>query len=204
MRAREILSLKKEFIDLHERLIHLPTSKTGARSVPISASLWTFLDDRLAATEKEQSWLFPSSSSKSGHTESLKKPRGRIVDRAGLAGRQIGRHTLRHTAITHLVQAGVDLPTVQRISGHKSFQMVVRYSHQNSQHVQNALAKLDSRISAPPSPQAPAAKDQRDYTEITQTRRYARRTTRKPFERLVPAGRFERPTNGLQNRCSTH
>ncbi|WP_202944828.1 tyrosine-type recombinase/integrase [Nitrosospira multiformis] len=30
------------------------------------------------------------------------------------------RHTLRHTAITHLVQAGVDLPTVKRISGHKT------------------------------------------------------------------------------------
>ncbi len=34
--------------------------------------------------------------------------------------KQVVRHTLRHTAITHLVQAGVDLPTVKRISGHKN------------------------------------------------------------------------------------
>jgi len=35
--------------------------------------------------------------------------------------KQVVRHTLRHTAITHLVQAGVDLPTVKRISGHKNW-----------------------------------------------------------------------------------
>jgi hypothetical protein len=34
-----------------------------------------------------------------------------------------------------LVQAGVDLPTVKRISGHKTPQMVERYSHQNGSHI---------------------------------------------------------------------
>ena len=37
----------------------------------------------------------------------------RCVKRAGLDPTQVVRHTLRHTAITHLVQAGVDLPTVK-------------------------------------------------------------------------------------------
>jgi site-specific recombinase XerD len=59
--------------------------------------------------------------------------------------RQVVRHTLRHTAITHLVQAGVDLPTVQRISGHRTLQMVVRYSHQNGEHIRAATDKLDER-----------------------------------------------------------
>jgi site-specific recombinase XerD len=44
-----------------------------------------------------------------------------------------------------LVQAGVDLPTVQRISGHRTLQMVVRYSHQNGEHIRAAMDKLDSR-----------------------------------------------------------
>ena len=52
-------------------------------------------------------------------------------------------HTLRHTAITHLVQAGVDLPTVKRISGHKTLKMVKQYSHQNGTHIQTAMDKLD-------------------------------------------------------------
>ncbi|MEZ4575790.1 MAG: tyrosine-type recombinase/integrase, partial [Vampirovibrionales bacterium] len=48
-------------------------------------------------------------------------------------------NTLRHTAITHLVQAGIDLPTVKRISGHKTLRMVERYSHQNGEHIQAAM-----------------------------------------------------------------
>jgi site-specific recombinase XerD len=55
------------------------------------------------------------------------------------------RHTLRHTAITHLVQAEVDLPTVKRISGHKNLSMVERYSHQNGAHIEAAMDKLASR-----------------------------------------------------------
>src|SRR5437016_1779547 len=39
---------------------------------------------------------------------------------AGLAHRAITPHTLCHTAITHLVQVGVDLSTVQCVSGTKA------------------------------------------------------------------------------------
>ena len=60
----------------------------------------------------------------------VRKPFRRVVTAAGLDPDRILRHTLRHTAITHLVQAGVDLATVKRISGHKALSMVERYSHQ--------------------------------------------------------------------------
>jgi hypothetical protein len=43
------------------------------------------------------------------------------------------------------VQAGVDLPTVKRISGHKNLSMVERYSHQNGAHIQSAMDKLSER-----------------------------------------------------------
>ena len=65
---------------------------------------------------------------------------------AGLDPKQVVRHTLRHTAITHLVQAGVDLPTVQRISRHKTLSMVGRYSHQNGNHIQEAFERLEGRF----------------------------------------------------------
>ncbi len=52
---------------------------------------------------------------------------------------------LSHTAITHLVQAGVDLPTVKRISGHKTLAMVERYAHQNGEHISLAMDKLEDR-----------------------------------------------------------
>ena len=60
--------------------------------------------------------------------------------------REVTRHTLRHTAITHLVQSGVDLPTVQRISGHKTLAMVARYSHQSGEHISAAMGLLEERV----------------------------------------------------------
>ncbi|MCZ6728594.1 MAG: tyrosine-type recombinase/integrase [SAR324 cluster bacterium] len=58
----------------------------------------------------------------------MEGPFRRLVQAAGLDPKQVVRHTLRHSAITHLVQAGVDLPTVQRISALKPLQMAVRYA----------------------------------------------------------------------------
>lgn len=89
--------------------------------------------------------LFPSAAAEEGRTVNLDKPFRRCVLAAELDVKQAVRHTLRHTAITHLVQAGVDLPTVKRISGHKNLSMVERYSHQNGAHIQSAMDKLEER-----------------------------------------------------------
>jgi hypothetical protein len=35
------------------------------------------------------------------------------------------------------------------VSGHKRFEMVRRYAHQNAEHVQKALSKLDRRVALP-------------------------------------------------------
>jgi hypothetical protein len=42
------------------------------------------------------------------------------------------------------VQAGVDLPTVKRISGHKTLAMVERYAHQSGTHIAAAMEKLEN------------------------------------------------------------
>ena len=94
----------------------------------------------------DQEWLFPSLGSKTGHAVAIEKAFRRVVRDAGMDGAQVVRHTLPHTAITHLVQAGVDLPTVKRFSGHKTLAMVERYSHQNGEHIQAAMDKLEGRI----------------------------------------------------------
>jgi integrase len=146
MRRMEILSIRLEHIDLTRRVIYLPQAKAGAREQPISAHLTEFLQDYLVRyTKVAQEWLFPSKNSRPGHMIAIEKAFRRVVKAAGLDPSQVVRHTLRHTAITHLVQAGVDLPTVKKISGHKTLQMVERYAHQNNEHIQQALAKLDGR-----------------------------------------------------------
>jgi integrase len=84
-------------------------------------------------------------SAREGHTMDIRKPFRRAVVAAGLDPDQVVIHTLRHTSITHLVQAGVDLPTIKRISGHKTPMMVERYAHANGAHIHSAVDKLDRR-----------------------------------------------------------
>ena len=52
-------------------------------------------------------------------------------------------HCLRHTFISRLVMAGVDLRTVQELAGHKTISMTVRYAHLAPEHNQAAIEKLD-------------------------------------------------------------
>jgi integrase len=144
MRLMEILSIRWEYVYLDRRLIHILHAKAGARDQPITATLADYLRD-LRALTPGAAWLFPGDS-KIGHRIAIEKPFRRVVAAAGLNPQEVTRHTLRHTAITHLVQAGVDLPTVQRISGHKTLAMVARYSHQSGEHIASAMDRLSERV----------------------------------------------------------
>ena len=145
MRKSEILSIRRENINLSAKTIYIPSAKAGPRSQPISADLAAFLAGHLITLPPGAPWVFPSLSAREGHTVDVRKAFVRCVVAAGLDPTQVVRHTLRHTAITHLVQAGVDLPTVKRISGHKTMAMVERYAHQSGPHISEALDKLEDR-----------------------------------------------------------
>jgi integrase len=146
MRKNEILRIKREEIDVEKRTIFIPLAKAGKREQPITAGLADYLKRLLDSRKDDSPWLFPCSGSKTGHAVAIEKAFRRVVAAAGLPP-EVCRHTLRHTAITHLVQAGVDLPTVARGSGHKTLAMIYRYTHANSEHLQSATDKLERRYS---------------------------------------------------------
>lgn len=152
MRKMEILSIEIENIDCEKQTIYIPKAKAGDRLQPITKELSLYLDSYLRSLPKDQKWLFPSSTSKTGHQTEIRKAFIQCVKAACLDPDKIVRHTLRHTAITHLVQAGVDLPTVKRISGHKTLRMVERYAHQCGEHIQQAVDKLEERYKNVPDP----------------------------------------------------
>lgn len=77
----------------------------------------------------------------------------RPVIRAGLLPSKVTPHILRHTAITALVTAGVDLPTIQRISGHKTLAMILRYTQLSNAHVDRSMENLDAAFSATVTPE---------------------------------------------------
>jgi integrase len=65
---------------------------------------------------------------------------------SGLCARQAFKdftfHDLRHTFANRLVMAGVDLPTVQELMGHKDIKMTLRYTHLSSDHKRRAVTAL--------------------------------------------------------------
>lgn len=145
MRASEIFSIRREHVDLQKNTIYIPKAKAGAREQPITKRLTEYLKGYLDGLPEKTQWLFSSPTAKSGHIVDIRKAYRRVVSTAGLDPDVVLRHTMRHTAITHLVQAGVDLPTVKRISGHKTLAMVERYSHANGEHIGAAMDLLEKR-----------------------------------------------------------
>ena len=93
--------------------------------------------------EDPDGWIFPNPASRSGHIESMKAPFRRAVIRASLDPKKITPHTLRHTAITELAEAGAEARTIQAFSGHKSKEMVWRYTHARDQRIDEALDRLE-------------------------------------------------------------
>jgi len=145
MRHSEILAIRKEHVELDKLRIWIPQAKAGAREQPITQDLAGYLRERLKMLPPGSPWLFTSPGSGTGHVHTIRKAFRRSAKRAGLDPDAITPHVLRHTVVTHLVQAGVDLPTVQRVSGHKTLAMVARYAHQHGEHIRTAMDKLEGR-----------------------------------------------------------
>lgn len=131
-------------------LLHRPAQRrkhaVHRRDAPGGESVGQAVDPGGVHAHCRVVWLLPSSGTKAGHDVDVRKPFRRVVTAAMLDPDQILRRAMRHTAITHLVQAGEYLRTVKRISGHKTLAMVERYSHQNGTHIQAAMDKLQARF----------------------------------------------------------
>lgn len=138
MRHAEILSLKYEYINYDMARIFLPDTKTGARHQPFPKSLIAPLQQHQSTLEDPSGWVFPANS-KTGHRTYMKKQFARTVERAGLDPKRYTPHTMRHTAITRLIEAGTPLEVVRKVSGHKTLQMVMRYTHVSNSVVDYAL-----------------------------------------------------------------
>ena len=128
MRRSELIKLQWNDIDLEKQLIYLTDTKNGDnRQVPIFNQVKAVLQE----IEKDNSQLFPIKE----HAVSVAFKRA--AKRSGLV--DISFHTLRHEAITRFFEKGLSIPEVASISGHKSWAMLRRYTHLQSQKLINKL-----------------------------------------------------------------
>jgi integrase len=84
MRKSEILSIRREHVAIHRRVIYIPKAKAGAREQPITTHLAAFLKGYLDALPEGTPWLFPSLASHTGHTVDIRDAWRRVILAAGL------------------------------------------------------------------------------------------------------------------------
>jgi len=96
-------------------------------------------------------WLFPRPHNP--QLPMLPKSADRIFhgakDRAGIT-KVGGIHALRHAFATHLLEAGTDVHTIQRLLGHGELSTTARYFHLAQKNLSGANAPLDLLL--PPRP----------------------------------------------------
>lgn len=118
-----------------------PDGKRQTRTVPVHPQL----EELLAAyTLPNGEWLFESRVSP-GQPITLRAAdlmfRG-AVEVAGLGHKGISTHSTRRTFITRLWQSGVDLHTIQLLTGHSDTKSLVRYIEADPERIKKAICVL--------------------------------------------------------------
>lgn len=140
-RKSELLSLVWADVDFHRRAITVRAAyaKNGeSRSVPTNDVL-TMTLKAVRMNERIEGFVFCSQ--KGTPYRSFRSAFEQAVCKAGLE--DFTFHDLRHTFASRLVMAGVDLPTVKELMGHKDITMTLRYTHLSSGHKQRAVRVLE-------------------------------------------------------------
>jgi integrase len=122
-RSSEILSLRWENVDQQRRLLRLPDSKTGARSVPLNAPALAVLSQ---LEGNGLPWVLPGRRDGS-HLVNLSKPWDSIRKLARLEGLRL--HDLRHSFASVGASSGLGLPTIGKLLGHTQAATTQRYAH---------------------------------------------------------------------------
>lgn len=143
LRVSEVLHLKVTDIDSQRMCLRIEQGKRRKdRYVPLSARLLPDLRTYWR-TYRPGTWLFPNHTG----TRPLSPVTAHRIFHAakGRAGivKPGGIHSLRHAFATHLLEAGTDLHTIQRLLGHTSIRTTLRYFHVAQQHLLKTTSPLD-------------------------------------------------------------
>ena len=139
LRISELLALQVTDIDSARMVVHVRQGKGAKdRQVPLSARLLTELRTWWCG-HRTKPWLFPGLTAESRHkpmnVTSVQRMCKQIVVRAKLK-KAASMHTLRHSYATHLLEAGVDVVTLQKLLGHTSLSTTARYLHVSTRQMQ--------------------------------------------------------------------
>lgn len=152
LRLTEVLRLRITDIDSSRMTIRVEQGKGGK-------DRYTVLSRRLLealrvywTSARPATWLFPSQDTGQPlHPTALQKAYQLAKLRAGIK-KPGGIHSLRHAFATHLLEAGIDIHTIQRLLGHGDISTTTRY-FQLTRHTQigpDSPLDLLERFARPP------------------------------------------------------
>jgi len=120
MRRGELLGLLWDNVDLERRTAFLPVTKNGeSRGVPLSSRA---VEALRALPPSTNGRVFGELT-----REALKQSFNRAARRAGITGLRV--HDLRHEATSRFFEKGLNVMEVASVTGHKTQQMLKRYTH---------------------------------------------------------------------------
>lgn len=143
LRLNEVCHLKLTDIDSARMTLRVEQGK-GAKD------RYTLLSPRLLAelrrywvVHRPKQWLFTSKDGEHPISDaSVQKVFYAAKKRAGIL-KQCGIHGLRHAFATHLLEAGVDIHTIQRLMGHGHISSTLRYFHLARKHLAGTTSPLE-------------------------------------------------------------
>ncbi|UXZ37667.1 site-specific integrase [Cupriavidus gilardii] len=153
MRLSEIATLRTRQVDIARRVVRLDNTKNSSpRTVPLTAEATRVFTEALANPLRppETELVFFGEPGKDG----IRRPY--LFDKAWAdakraAGLEDFRfHDLRHEAVSRFVEAGLSDQEVSAISGHKSMQMLKRYTHLRAEDLVQKLDRIAQTSRAAP------------------------------------------------------
>jgi integrase len=140
LRQGEQFPLRWDQVDLENGVLTIPMPKGGrTRHVPLSDGAKDLL--RSLESFLTSAYVFPGIRGKESHPLDARAFERRSYEpalrRVGIQG--ACWHTLRHTAASRRVMAGVDLVTVKEIMGHQDIETTLRYAHLAPAHLKDGV-----------------------------------------------------------------
>jgi len=147
MRKGEILNLHWKDIDLKAgRIILTETKNNERRVVPLTGFAHELMQELAKVRQIDNDRVFPAKRAKIDNPSSadIRLPWKIALEKAGIEDFHF--HDLRHSAASYLAMNGATLAEIAEVLGHKTLQMVKRYSHLSEQHTSKVVAKMNKQI----------------------------------------------------------
>ncbi|MGH1429372.1 MAG: tyrosine-type recombinase/integrase [Arenicella sp.] len=145
MRLGEISNLTRQQINLEKRTIHLSDTKNNeSRTVPLTNKALVVINEALnhPIRPMDTHLLFYGEPGKTGDRKPyvINKLWNQALERAQI--NDLRFHDLRHEATSRFVEAGLSDQQVSSITGHKSMQMLRRYTHLRTEDLVSKISNI--------------------------------------------------------------